>query len=110
LELTAQCPIKDSISVNFQQFSIFPKKNPNFGVFAKNLSKVRLWKLSLFCSPVSPSWAESDLIPLPPAPMNHVKYLRAGPAEMRFQNWYTANTNHFRLTDSVRWKSKTQLG
>jgi len=35
----------------------------------------------------------------PPAPMNHVKYLRAGPAEMPFQKWYTANTNHFRLTD-----------
>jgi len=31
--------------------------------------------------------------------MNHVKYLRAGPAEMPFQNWYTANTNHLRLTD-----------
>jgi len=46
----------------------------------------------------------------PPAPMNHVKYLRAGPTEMPFQNWYTANTNHFRLTDSVRWKSKRQLG
>ena len=46
----------------------------------------------------------------PPAPMNHVKYLRTGPAEMPFQNWYTANTNHFRLTDSVRWKSKRQLG
>jgi len=44
----------------------------------------------------------------PPAPMNHVKYLRAGPAGMPFQNWYTANTNHFHLTDS--WKSKTQLG
>jgi len=27
--------------------------------------------------------------------MNHVKYLRAGPAEMPFRNWYTANTNHF---------------
>jgi len=37
----------------------------------------------------------------PPAPTNHVKYLRAGPAEMPFQNWYTANTNHFHLTDSV---------
>jgi len=46
----------------------------------------------------------------PPAPMNHVKYLRAGPAEMPFQNWYTANTNHFRLTDSVSLKSETQLG
>ena len=42
--------------------------------------------------------------------MNHVKYLRAGPAEMPFQNWYTANTNHFRLTDSVRINSKRQLG
>ena len=40
----------------------------------------------------------------PPAPMNHVQYLRAGPAEMPFRNWYTANTNHFHLTDSVRWK------
>ena len=47
---------------------------------------------------------------IPPAPMNHVKYLRADPAEVPFQNWYTANTNHFHLTDSVRWKSKTQLG
>jgi len=36
---------------------------------------------------------------IPPAPMNHVKYLRAGPAEMPFQNWYTASTNHLRLTD-----------
>jgi len=45
----------------------------------------------------------------PPAPMNHVKYLRASPAEMPFQNWYTASTNHFHLTDSVRWKSTRQL-
>ena len=29
----------------------------------------------------------------------YVKYSRAGPAEMPFQNWYTANTNHFHLTD-----------
>jgi len=43
------------------------------------------------------------------APMNHVKYLRASPAEMPFQNWYTANTNHFHLTDSVRWTSTRQL-
>ena len=51
------------------------------------------------------------VIPLnPPAPMNYVKYLRAGPAEMPFQNWFTANTNHFEMTDSVRWKSKRQLG
>ena len=40
----------------------------------------------------------------PPAPMNHVKYLSAGPAEMSFRNWYTANTTHFHLTDSVSWK------
>ena len=44
------------------------------------------------------------MAPYPPAPMNHVKYLRAGPAEIPFRNWYTANTNHFHLTDSVRWK------
>ena len=30
--------------------------------------------------------------------------------QVPFQNWYTANTNHFNLTDSVRWKSKIQLG
>jgi len=34
--------------------------------------------------------------------MNHVKYLRAGPAEMPFQNWYTTNANHFSLTDSCQ--------
>jgi len=45
-----------------------------------------------------------------PAPMNHVKYLRAGPTEMPFQNLYTAHTNHFHLADSVMWKSKNQLG
>ena len=55
------------------------------------------------------TWTEMRHV-RPPAPMNHVKYLKAGPAEMPFQNWYTANTNHFHLTDSVRWKSKTQLG
>jgi len=43
-------------------------------------------------------------------PYESCKYLRAGPAEMPFRNWYTANTNHFHLTDSVRWKSKRQLG
>jgi len=37
--------------------------------------------------------------------MNHVKYLRAGPAEMPFLNWYTANTNNLSdLTDSVKIK------
>jgi len=46
----------------------------------------------------------------PPAPMNHVKMLRAGPAEMPFQNWYTANTKHFLVTDSASLKSKIQLG
>ena len=40
----------------------------------------------------------------PPAHMHLVKYLRAGPAEMPFRNWYTTNTNHFHLTYSVRWK------
>ena len=33
----------------------------------------------------------------PPAPMNHVKHLRAGPAEMHFRNWYIALKNHFYL-------------
>jgi len=45
------------------------------------------------------------------AAMNHVKYLRAGPAEMPFQNWYTANTNHFDMTDFCHdeIKSTTRL-
>jgi len=67
LELTAQSPIRESRYPHFSQFSTifdFSKKKPNFGVFAKNLSKVRLQKLFLFCSPVFPSWAERDLIPL----------------------------------------------
>jgi len=42
--------------------------------------------------------------------MNHVKYLRAGPAEMPFQNWYTANTNHFRLTDFYQVEIKNTTG
>jgi len=33
--------------------------------------------------------------------MNNAKYLRAGTTEMPFQNWYTAYSNHFDLTDSV---------
>ena len=45
-----------------------------------------------------------DLLYAMPAPMNHVKYLRAGPAEMPFQNWYTTNTNHLNPTDSVKMK------
>jgi len=35
--------------------------------------------------------------------MNHLKNLRAGPAEMPFQNWYTAN--HF-LRDFCHWEIK----
>ena len=40
----------------------------------------------------------------PTAAINHVKYLRAGPAEMPFRNWYTANTNYCELKDSVNLK------
>jgi len=43
----------------------------------------------------------------PPAP---VKYLRAGPAEMPFQTWNTANTNHFRLTDFCQTEIKNTTG
>jgi len=42
--------------------------------------------------------------------MNHVKYLRAGPTEMPFQNWDTANTNHFRLTDFCEAGIKNKTG
>ena len=46
----------------------------------------------------------------PPAPKNHVKYLRASPTEMPFQNWYTANTNNFRLTDFCQVKINHTIG
>jgi len=42
--------------------------------------------------------------------MNHVKYLSAGPAEMPFQNCYTANTKHFRLTDFCQAEIKNTTG
>jgi len=44
--------------------------------------------------------------------MNDAKYLRAGPAEMPFQNWYIANTNYFRLSEfcQVEIKNTTGLG
>ena len=51
-------------------------------------------------------WWKTDY---PPAPMNHVKYWRAGPAEMPFRNWYTTNTNHFQLTCQVEMKNPTRL-
>jgi len=47
---------------------------------------------------------------VPPAPMNHVKYLRAGPAEMPFQNRYTISTNYFRLTDFCQAEIKNTTG
>ena len=40
----------------------------------------------------------------PPAPMNHVKIFKVRPRQEAIFYWYTANTNHFHLTDSVRWK------
>jgi len=43
------------------------------------------------------SQMDIDRQSMPPDPMNHVKYLRAGPAEMPFPNWYAANTNHNRI-------------
>jgi len=49
------------------------------------------------------------LSPYPPAPMNHVKYLRAGPPDMPLRNWYNCSTKHFHLTSVVRWKWKNQL-
>ena len=53
-------------------------------------------------------WYHRGLRYLHNSAMNHVKYLRARPAEMPFRNWYTANTNHLKLTDSVLLKLKTK--
>ena len=51
----------------------------------------------------------NGLYPLP-APMNHVNFLRADSAEMPFQNWYTANTNHFLVTDFCQFEIKNTTG
>jgi len=51
-----------------------------------------------------------DLPNTPPAPMNHVKNLRAGPTEMPFQNWYSASTNHFQLTDFCQAEIQNTTG
>jgi len=37
------------------------------------------------------------------------KYLRAGPPEMPFRNWYNCGTKHFHQTNVVWWKWRTQL-
>ena len=42
--------------------------------------------------------------------MNHVNYLRAGPAEMPFRKWYTINTNHFRQIDFCQAEIKNTTG
>ena len=43
------------------------------------------------------------------APLDHVKYLKAGPARLPFQNWYTVRTNHLHLTDFCLAETKTLL-
>jgi len=44
----------------------------------------------------------------PPAPMNHVRIFKVRPRREAIFYWYTANTNHLHLTDSVRRKWKNQ--
>jgi len=34
-----------------------------------------------------------------PVPMDHVKYLRAGPSNMPLRSWYNCGTNHFEQAD-----------
>jgi len=43
---------------------------------------------------------------VPARPCESCKNLRAGPAKMPFQNWHTANTNHFYLTDFCQMEIK----
>jgi len=43
-------------------------------------------------------------------PYESCKIFKGRPAEMPFQNWYTANTNHFRLTDFCPVEIKTTTG
>jgi hypothetical protein len=40
----------------------------------------------------------------------YVKYSRAGSAEMPFQNWYTGNTNNFRLPDFFQVEIRNTTG
>ena len=80
---------------------------------ASNKSSNKSFFSNLMCwvtrHPTSHPKSIYRLSSVPPAPMNHVKYWRAGPAEMPFQNWYTANTNHCHLTDSVEIQNTTGL-
>ena len=42
--------------------------------------------------------------------INNFKKLKAGHAEMTFQTWYTADTNHFRITDFCQSEIKKTTG
>jgi len=73
------------------------------------------WFLAMSCSVLqcvavccSVLQCVKDVLHIPPAPMNHAKYLRAGPHEMPLRNWYNCGTNHFHLTGVVWWKWRTQ--
>ena len=54
--------------------------------------------------------ATFQLNPKLSAPMNHVKYLRAGPAEMPFQNWYTGDNVSGILDMGGQGNNSTQSG
>jgi len=71
-------------------------------------------KLSIFVSKISPATGVMLLpkIPLPKKlsemiarfstqKIDPATGVRAGPAEMPFRNWYTANTNHFNLNEKT---------
>ena len=66
--------------------------------------------LSLFQESKNPDSCSLKTQSIPPAPMNHVQNWRADPSEMPFQTWYTANTDHFRLTDFCQVEIKKTTG
>jgi len=58
-----------------------------------------------FCTRIS-NFFQSPIFSIarPPAPMNHVKYLRAGPSKMPLGCWYNCGTNRFERADFYQAK------
>ena len=69
-------------------------------------SRIRVGSISFICNVVKLTRVTCRSA----RPYESCKIFKGQPRWNAFRNWYTVNTNHFHITDSVKWKSKTQLG